>query len=184
MAFGLVVMVVIYAIGDSSGAHINPAVTLGFLFTKRINIKDTCCYIIAQCLGAIIASTFLYSIFPSHETLGMTIPAVSIVGTFIYEYLLTFLLMLVILTVATGANQKRFIAGIAIGATVGLEALFAGPVTGASMNPARSLSPALLASNFAHLWIYITAPILGALSAVPACKYLHVHGCCNTIENI
>lgn len=173
MSFGLVVMVVIYAIGNSSGAHINPAVTLGFFITKHINLKDTFFYIIAQCLGGIIASVFLYKIYPTHETLGMTIPAISKTGTFIYEYLLTFLLMLVILSVSIGAKEKNIMAGAVIGATVGLEALFAGPVTGASMNPARSLSPALLANNLTHLWIYILAPIFGALSAAPAYKYLN-----------
>ncbi len=178
LSFGLVVMVVIYALGDTSGAHINPAVTIGFYFIKRINKKDTYFYILSQCLGAILASVLLHIVFPTHETLGLTTPSISIWGAFIYEYFLSFFLMLVILSVATGAKEKGLMAGVAIGGTVGLEALFAGPVTGASMNPARSLGPGLVSGEFSYLWLYIFATILGAISAVPLCKYLHIRGCC------
>ena len=179
LSFGLVVMAVIYSVGETSGAHINPAVTLGFFCLNRLSGKDTGLYILSQSIGAILASLFLYSIYPSHPTLGLTSPSISILGTFIYEYLLSFLLMFVILSVATGAKEKGLMAGVAIGGTVALEALFAGPVTGASMNPARSLGPALMTGQLSHLWIYISAPILGAISAVPGCRFLHIHGCCD-----
>ena len=179
LSFGLVVMAAIYAIGDTSGAHINPAVTLGFLAIKRLSLKDTAFYILFQCLGALLASVLLYCVFPTHPTLGATIPSVSVWGAFVYEYLLTFFLMLVILSVATGAKEKGLMAGVAIGGTVALEAMFAGPVTGASMNPARSLGPALLSGEFSHLWIYLVATVLGAISAVPACNYLHIN-CCDS----
>ena len=178
LSFGLVVMVVIYAIGDTSGAHINPAVTLGFYRLKRIGLKDTVSYIISQCLGAVSASLLLSLVFPMHDSLGTTQPNIPLWGAFIYEDLLTFLLMFVILSVATGSKEKGLMAGLAIGATVGLEALFAGPVTGASMNPARSFSPALVSGDISFLWLYISAPILGAVSAVYVCKYTQAEGTC------
>ncbi|RAP38921.1 aquaporin [Candidatus Marinamargulisbacteria bacterium SCGC AAA071-K20] len=180
LSFGLVVMAVIYAVGDTSGAHINPAVTLGFFAIKRINLKEAIFYISFQCIGALLASLFLHTVFPGHQTLGATVPSVPVLGAFIYEYLLTFFLMLVILSVATGAKEKGLMAGVAIGGTVALEALFAGPVTGASMNPARSLGPALISGELHYLWIYLCATVLGAISAVPACKWLHIK-CCETI---
>ena len=172
LSFGLVVMAAIYAIGDTSGAHINPAVTLGFFAMKKISLKKTFFYMVFQCFGAILASALLYSVFPLHLTLGSTTPSVSWLGAFVYEYLLTFFLMLVILSVATRGKEKGLMAGVAIGGTVALEALFAGPITGASMNPARSLGPALVSGNFSYLWLYISAPIFGAISAVPLCKWL------------
>ena len=177
-SFGLVVMAVIYAIGDTSGAHINPAVTIGFLVIKKLQFKDALMYVFFQCLGAILASLFLKIVFPQHELLGATLPEVTVWGAFIYEYLLTFFLMLVILSVATGSKEKGLMAGIAIGGTVALEALFAGPVTGASMNPARSLAPALISGYLDHLWIYLVATTLGAISAVYCCKLLCVSNCC------
>jgi aquaporin NIP len=180
LSFGLVVMAVIYAFGESSGAHINPAVTLGFFKAKRLSLKDTSFYILFQIGGAILASVFLSIVFPSHITLGATLPATSLLGTFIYEYLLTYLLMMVILSVATGAKEKGLMAGVAIGGTVGLEALFGGPVTGASMNPARSIAPALISGELSHLWIYVTAPILGSISATISCKWLHLKNCCDS----
>ncbi|MBG90629.1 MAG: aquaporin [Actinobacteria bacterium] len=178
LTFGLVVMAVIYVIGDLSGAHINPAVSLGFYMLRRSQLKDTVMYVLSQCVGAILASVLLCDVFPTHEGLGGTLPSVSMGGAFVYEYLMTFLLMLVILSVATGAKEKGLMAGVAIGGTVALEALFAGPVTGASMNPARSLGPALVSGELGHLWLYLTAPMLGAISAVPLCRYLHIQGCC------
>ena len=125
-----------------------------------------------------MASLLLSIIFPTHLTLGVTLPGTTIIGTCIYEFLLTYLLMIVILSVATGEKEKGLMAGVAIGGTVGLEALFAGPVTGASMNPARSIAPAFISGNLTHLWIYIVAPILGALAASMSCKSLQVKGCC------
>jgi len=179
LSFGLVVMAVIYSVGDTSGAHINPAVTLGFLAMKRIELRDALIYVVFQCAGAILASLFLSSVFPGHGTLGATLPTVAPWGAFAYEFLLTFFLMLVILSVATGAKEKGLMAGVAIGGTVALEALFGGPVTGASMNPARSLGPALVSGELSHLWIYLVATTLGAVAAVPSCKVLHIKGCCN-----
>ncbi len=177
LSFGLVVMSVIYAIGDTSGAHINPAVTIAFFCIRRLNRYDMVMYIIFQCLGAILASFTLSIIFPLNKFLGGTVPNISIYGAFIYEYLLTFFLMFVILSVATGSKEKGLMAGIAIGGTVALEALFAGPVTGASMNPARSLGPAIISGQWHMLWLYVLAPIFGAASAIPACKYLHLNCC-------
>ncbi len=178
LTFGLVVMAVIYAIGDTSGAHLNPTVSIGFYTAKRLSLKDTLFYILFQCLGAVTASIFLKTAFPLDPLLGTTLPSVSIGGAFMYEFLITWLLMLVILSVATGAKEKGLMAGLAIGGTVTLAALFAGPVTGASMNPARSLAPAMVSGHLESLWIYILAPILGAITAVPSCRFLHMGNCC------
>jgi len=172
LTFGLIVMAMIYAVGDISGAHINPAVTIAFFVSKRISLKDTVNYIIFQLIGAVLASLFLKIVFPKDQYLGMTLPAIDIFPAFIFEVLLTFFLVLVIFHVATGAKEKGVMAGVAIGATVCLEAMFAGPVTGASMNPARSIAPAIAAGNFENLWIYISAPIIGAVLGVMVSMYL------------
>ena len=180
LSFGFVVMAVIYAFGSVSGAHINPAVTLGFYVIKRISLHDAIKYIISQCLGACVASIMLAVMYQNHESLGATLPAINVWGAFVYEFLLTWFLMMVILSVATGAKEKGLMAGVAIGGTVALEALFAGPVTGASMNPARSLAPALISGNISDLWIYIFAPALGAVFASLSCHYLHKGDCCSS----
>ncbi len=164
--FGLIVMAVIYAIGDISGAHINPAVTIGFWAAGRFPASHVLPYVASQCLGGLAASLLLRALFLEHETLGATEPAGPVVQSFVLEVVLTFLLMFVIICVAVGAKEKGLMAGAAIGATVGLEALFAGPISGASMNPARSLAPALVAFDFAHQWIYLVAPVIGALLAI------------------
>ncbi len=174
LTFGLVVMAVIYAIGEVSGAHLNPAVTLGFFVAGRFPGKRIAPYLIAQFLGAIGASITLRLLFPDQASLGGTLPAGAPMQSFVFEFILTFLLMFVILCVAIGAREQGLMAGAAIGATVGLEALFAGPISGASMNPFRSLAPALVAGELTHLWIYLTAPVLGALAAVIA--YRGVYG--------
>lgn len=166
LTFGLVVLAVIYAIGEVSGAHINPAVTLGFWASGRFPAKHVAPYIVSQSLGALLASVLLWALFPAHESLGATVPAGSAGQSFVLEVVLTFLLMFVILCVAIGAKEQGMMAGTAIGATVGLEALFAGPISGASMNPARSLAPALVSLELSQQWIYVAAPILGALLAV------------------
>jgi len=166
LTFGLVVMAVIYAVGDVSGAHINPAVTLGFWAVGRFSARSVLPYLTSQCLGAILASLLLRALFREHETLGVSRPAGPVVQSFALEVVLTFLLMFVILCVAVGAKEKGLTAGAAIGATVGLEALFAGPISGASMNPARSLAPALVTLDLSHQWIYGAAPVIGALLAV------------------
>lgn len=178
LAFGLIVLAMIYAIGDISGAHINPAVTIAFAFARRLPLGLVGPYIAAQCAGAILASLTVLLLFPTHETLGQTVPSGSLMQSFVLEIVLTFMLMFVILSVSTGAKEKGITAGIAVGAVVGLEALFGGPVSGASMNPARSLGPALACFDFTYLWFYIAAPIIGALVAVPACRCIREDNCC------
>ncbi|MDZ4701808.1 MAG: aquaporin [Rhodothermales bacterium] len=174
LTFGLVVMAVIYAIGEVSGAHLNPAVTLGFFVAGRFPGNRIAPYIMAQFIGAVGASVTLRLLFPAEASLGATLPAGAPMQSFVFEFILTFLLMFVILCVAIGAREQGLMAGAAIGATVGLEALFAGPICGASMNPFRSLAPALVAGELTHLWIYLTAPVLGAMAAVIA--YRGVYG--------
>ncbi len=164
ITFGAIVMAMIYALGHVSGAHINPAVTIAFAITDRFETKLVPGYIIAQLLGAIAASGTLKLLFPEHTTLGATLPYGSWQQSFILEILLTYLLMLVILFVSQNTAVTQF-TGMAVGAVVLLEALFAGPITGASMNPARSIAPAVVAGNFTHLWLYIVAPLVGALLA-------------------
>lgn len=178
IVFGLIVLAMIYSVGDISGAHINPAVTLGFYIARRFPLREVGPYIASQCVGAILAAGALGLMFPAHETLGATLPAGATMQSFVLEVILTFILMFVILEVSTGAKEKGITAGIAIGAVVALEALFAGPISGASMNPARSLGPALVSMNFETLWLYITAPTLGALLAVPACRCTRDQACC------
>ncbi len=167
LTFGLVVMSMIYTFGDVSGAHLNPAVTIAFAASRRLPWKTVPAYAAAQSLGAIAASTLLYSQFPSHPTLGATLPSGSPSQSFIFEFLLSAILMLTILRVSTGAREKGITAAIAIGSIIGLEAMFAGPISGASMNPARSLAPALISKNTQHLWLYLLAPTLGTLAAIP-----------------
>lgn len=172
LTFGMIVMALIYAIGDVSGAHLNPAVTIGFWTARQFDGKEVVPYIIAQLLGAIAASVTLRVLFFEHDTLGATLPAGAWWQSFVLEVILTFLLMFIILNVATGAKEKGIMAGAAIGATVGLEAMFAGPICGASMNPARSIAPALVSGHLEHLWIYIVATIAGAILAVFAYQFV------------
>jgi aquaporin Z len=156
----------IYSIGEVSGAHINPAVTLGFWIARRFEGREVLPYIGSQCVGALAASGVLAIMFPEHRTLGATLPAGSITQSFMLEVVVTFLLMFVILGVASGSKEQGIMAGVAIGATVSMCALFAGPISGASMNPARSLGPALVGGQLGNLWIYLTAPVVGAVLAV------------------
>ena len=167
LTWGLIVMVLIYTFGDVSGAHFNPAVSIGFGIAGRFPLRELIPYIGAQAAGALLASMTLRLLFPSCSTLGATLPNGSDLQSFILEVLLTLFLMLVILNVSHGAKEKGITAGIAIGATIGLEALFAGPICGASMNPIRSLAPALISGHLEHLWIYLAAPLVGAAIAVP-----------------
>lgn len=178
LTFGLVVLAMIYTLGEISGAHLNPAVTLGFFLARRFPAREMGPYVASQCLGALAASMALHWLFPAHRTLGATIPAGAAVQSFVLEVILTALLMFVILGVSTGAREKGITAGIAIGAVIALEALFAGPVCGASMNPARSLAPALVSGQTGSLWIYLLAPVLGAAAAVFACGCVREAGCC------
>jgi aquaporin Z len=166
-------MAMIYALGDISGAHMNPAVTIAFTLAKRFPPKHLLLYIVSQLCGAFLASAVLRFLFPANSTLGTTLPAGPEVQSFVLEFILTFFLMLVIINVATGSKERGMFAGLAIGSTVLLEAMFAGPVCGASMNPARSVSPALTSGHTEHLWIYIAAPIFGAALAVPVFNVLH-----------
>lgn len=178
ITFGLIVMAMIYAIGEISGAHINPAVTIAFWASGRFEKKEVIPYIIAQLIGAFLASAILYSLFPAHPTQGATIPMDTAIQSFVLEIILTFILMFVIIKVSTGSKEIGLMAGIAIGGTVGLEAMFAGPITGASMNPARSIAPAIFSGNTEHLWLYISAPIIGALLAIIVCRIIKGKECC------
>ena len=173
ITFGLIVMAMIYSLGNISGAHLNPAVTIAFTIAGRFKLKQVFPYITSQLAGAFLASITLKYLFPSNETLGATLPAGTEMQSFILEFILTFFLMLVIINVATGSKEQGMFAGLAIGSTVLLEAMFAGPVSGANMNPVRSISPAIVSGHLEHLWIYIVAPIAGASFAIPVFRILH-----------
>lgn len=166
LTFGLVVLALIYALGDLSGAHFNPAVTLGFFCAGRFEAKQILPYILSQIAGAGSASVILKLMFPLNKNLGSTIPAGSYLQSFILEVILAFILMFVIMRVAHGSKERGLFAGIAIGSVIALEALLAGPISGASMNPARSFAPAVISGNIGSLYIYLTAPILGAAAGV------------------
>lgn len=172
ITFGLVVMSMIYAFGEISGAHLNPAVSIAFSAAGRFPARQLGVYIFSQLGGAVAASFTLKFLFPANEFLGATIPVGSDMQSFVMEFILTFFLMLVIINVASGSKEQGMFAGLAIGSVVALEAMFAGPVCGASMNPARSLGPVIASGHTEHVWIYILAPIGGAVAAVPVFKLL------------
>lgn len=178
LTFGLIVLAMIYTFGDISGAHLNPAVTIGFWTARRLPGRDVLPYVGSQVVGALLASIVLRVLFPGNQMLGATMPAGSEMQSFVLELILTFFLMLTILNVSTGAKEKGITAGIAVGAVIGLEAMFAGPICGASMNPARSLAPAVVSGHLEHLWLYIAAPIAGSVSARFACQCVRERGCC------
>jgi len=178
LTFGLIVLVMIYAVGDVSGAHLNPAVSLGFFAARRFPLRDVIPYVLSQCAGAFAASGILRFLFPQNATLGTTQPAGSATQSFVLELILTAILMFVILSVSTGAAEKGITAGIAVGSVIALEAMFAGPICGASMNPARSLAPAVVSQHLSSLWIYLAAPTTGALVAVLGCRCVRERGCC------
>jgi aquaporin Z len=161
LTFGLIVMSMIYAVGHVSGAHINPAVTFGFWLSRRLPGSAVGPYVLSQLVGAFAASGLIWLMF-THETLGATHPAGSAMQTFVLETVLTAILMFVILSVVSGPKETGLLAGVAIGGVIALEALFAGPISGASMNPARSLAPAVLSGDIHDVWIYLAAPVLGA----------------------
>ena len=163
--FGLIVLTVIYAYGDISGAHIKLAVTIGFWGTKRFPLKLVRPYIIAQCIGTIAAAMLLKLLVPIHETYGATLPTAGIWQIFILESVLSWWLMTVILRVSHRGKEK-------------LEALFADPLTGASMNPAISLGPALISNNLSELWTYLVAPVIGAMLATVSYRFVSNHHCC------
>jgi aquaporin Z len=171
IVFGLIVTAMIYTFGHTSGAHFNPAVTLGFAVIGDFAWKRVPSYLAAQVLGAVAASGVLRATFGLVGNLGATLPATAPVHSFVLEFILTFFLMLVIMGAAVDAKAVKGFAGLAIGATVGLEAMFGGPISGASMNPVRSFGPALVAGAWAYHWIYWVAPIGGALLAAIIYRY-------------
>ncbi len=179
LTFGLIVMAMIYCLGDISGAHLNPAVTLGFWLAGRFGGKNVIPYILAQCGGGLFASGLLRGMFPDGGSYGATIPEISAGSALIFEFILTLILMMTILSVTTGAKEEGVTAALAVGGVVALEAMFAGPVTGASMNPARSLGPALVSGQLGDLWVYILGPILGAFVAFPLCRFSRDSDCCS-----
>ncbi|MGB3228478.1 MAG: aquaporin [Saprospiraceae bacterium] len=173
-SFGLIVMVMIYTFGNISGAHLNPAVTIAFALAKKFDRKELVPYILSQILGAFLASFILQYLFPTNNAmLGATIPLGTAMQSFILEFILSFFLMLVIVNVSTGSKEQGMFAGLAIGAMVLLEAMFAGPICGASMNPARSLAPAIVSGHTEYLWVYLIATTLGAACAIPTWKILY-----------
>lgn len=192
LTFGLTVMTMIYAVGDVSGAHFNPAVTAAFALLRRMRGADALAYVAIQCAAAVIAILLLTALFPDADTFGATMPAersqmgaggaaiavrddIAIFRAVGVEIVLSFFLVFVILCVAIGSKERGLMAGIAIGGTVALGALFGGPVSGASMNPARSLGPALFDGwpAVGYLWVYVVGPLLGAVAAVGAWWYVY-----------
>ena len=172
--WGLVIVALIYSFGDISGTHINPAVTIAFAVDKRFEWKEVPAYLGSQLLGAFMASGLLKFLFPDNKTLGITQPLPGgEMQSFILEVVMTFILLMIILRVSTGAKEKGITAGLVIGATVCLLVLFGGPISGASLNPTRSIAPAIVTGNFQNLWIYLTAPTLGALLGVLVHRVLH-----------
>lgn len=172
ITFGLVIMVMVYAVGHISGAHFNPAVTLGFAVGRHFPWPLVPRYWAAQFLGGVTASLLLRAMFGDLARLGTTLPTGSTVRSLVLEAVLTFFLMFVITAVATDTRAVGQAAAIAIGGTVGLEALFAGPISGASMNPARSLAPALVSWTWADQWLYIAGPALGAVVGAVAYRFI------------
>jgi aquaporin NIP len=172
ITFGLIITVMIYAFGNISGAHFNPAVTIALLVAKAFPIKEVIPYLLSQIAGAFIASLTLKFLFPLNEMLGTTQPAGLPMQSFVLEAILTFMLMLVILLVAKGSKEQGMFAGLVIGAVILLEAMFAGPICGASMNPTRSLAPAFVSGHLENLWLYLLAPTLGAVLASFAWRIL------------
>jgi MIP family channel proteins len=184
MTFGLVIMVMIYAVGHISGAHFNPAVTLGFAVGRHFPWCDVPRYWMAQLAGGVCASLLLRGMFGTTAHLGATLPSGSARQSFVLELVLTALLMFVITSVATDARAVGQAAAIAIGGTIGLEALFAGPISGASMNPARSLSPALVSWTWSDQWLYLAGPMLGAAIGVLAYQFVRQGGENNHGESV
>ena len=175
LVFGLIIMVMVYATGHLSGAHINPAVTIAFTLTRHFPARDALAYIAAQLAGATAGAFCLRAVWTDQPAnLGATMPSIGVGSALVYEVILTAFLMFVIMAVATDTRAVGAAAAIAIGGTVALDALFGGPITGASMNPARSLGPALASGELHALWLYLLAPLLGA--ALGGLAYQFVRG--------
>ena len=172
ITFGLIVTAMIYTFGSTSGAHFNPAVTIAFSIAGLFNPKQIIPFVVAQIVGALAASYTLHFLFPENISLGATLPSGSAAQSWVLEFILTYFLMLVILFTSQGSKEVGVMAGLAIGGTVLLEALFAGPICGASMNPVRSLAPAIVSCNLTNVWIYLTAPIFGAAAATATWKMI------------
>ncbi len=178
LAFGLVVLAMIYTIGDLSGAHINPAVTLGFFAAGRFEGKFVIPYIVSQLVGAILACVVLRLLFPDHPSLGLTAPSAGWSQSFGMEVITTAILMFVILSVTTGAKERGITAGLVIGGVIAMEVILAGPISGGSMNPARSIGPALISGQVGDLWIYLIAPVIGAGIGVFLNSVIRDEKCC------
>ena len=163
ITFGLIVMAMILSFGHISGAHINPAVTIALCVSKRFHWTHVAPYILSQLAGALLASFLLRFLFPTNVFLGTTLPSGTALQSCVFEFILTFLLMMVILTSTQKKDHSLVGPALAIGGTVGLEALFAGPICGASMNPARSIAPAVVSGHYQFLWVYVLGPVSGAL---------------------
>ncbi len=175
LVFGLVIMVMVYATGHLSGAHINPAVTLAFTLTRHFSLREAAAYIAAQLAGATAAALLLLAVWTNKPaSLGATLPSVGAGSALVYEAVLSAFLMFVIMAVATDTRAVGAAAAIAIGGTIGLDALFGGPVTGASMNPARSFGPALVSGEWRDFWVYVVGPVAGA--AIGALAYQLIRG--------
>lgn len=172
MVFGLVIMAMIYAIGDISGAHINPAVSIAACVRGGFPASEVLPYIVAQCAGALAASASLKALFPEVTSLGATLPSGAIAQSFAFEVILTFFLLFVVFGVTAAGRAEVLLAGLAIGGTVGLEVFLGGPISGASMNPARSIGPAILGGEMQHLWVYLVGPITGGVLAALVTRYL------------
>jgi len=178
LVFGLIVMAMVYSVGDVSGAHINPAVTIGFWAARRLPSQEVTPYLLAQLIGAVLASAAVRLLLPAGGPWGVTEPSAGVAQSFGLEVAVTALLMFVILRVSTGAQEKGIMAGAAIGGVVTLVSLVAGPISGGSMNPARSLGPALVSGRIDPVWIYLVAPIVGALVGVAGCRAVNPGASC------
>ncbi|MBI2793988.1 MAG: aquaporin family protein [Ignavibacteria bacterium] len=178
IAFGGAVALMILAFGKTSGAHINPAVTLGFLTAGQINRNRAFMYIVSQILGAILASFTLMAVTSADADLGTTNPTGGIALSILIEFTFTFLLMYTILYLQQSKTFALWSVAVTIGALIAVEAYVGGPISGASMNPARSIGPAVASGNISHLWIYVASPTLGALTAVMLCCRTHGRQCC------
>jgi aquaporin Z len=172
LAFAFVVTAMVYALGHLSGAHINPAVTIGFWSVRRFPAREVGPYVLAQVLGAVAACAFLRAVLGPVGHVGATLPSLPVGAAFAVEWLLSFALMFVIMAVATDERAASGFAGVAVGLTVGFCALTGGPLTGASMNPARSFGPALIGGTWTAHWIYWIAPVTAMITAARVYDFL------------